>query len=273
MTITSIKKAKFGKQDFLFDIEGVFQTVSVIKSDGNTRSVNKINAFHIPTTTTTRAKQSADATVTTTVNVDASLQELYDDVFSIGVPDNVTLENSSGSLQIKDGGVITVKLADLNVTQAKMAANSVDSDQYVDGSIDAIHLNQTSTTEAVVTAAIRDLNVTTVKLANDVIDSTKIADDAVLGVNLDMDGSGTSFAQFIVLGGKHTITGGGTTETESASGAVAATDIVIPFPLSITNAATLKSAEIDADDQVLYTFTAAPGATTIQFIILRAVST
>src|SRR5210317_1664388 len=62
--------------------------------------------------------------------------------------------------QIAAGGiasdaVTTAKILNANVTLAKMAANSVDSDQYVDGSIDRIHL------------------------AADIVDGTKIADDSI----------------------------------------------------------------------------------------------
>src|SRR6056300_1404351 len=56
---------------------------------------------------------------------------------------------------LADNAVTTAKITDANVTTAKMAANSVDSDQYVDGSIDRVHL------------------------AADIVDGTKIADDSI----------------------------------------------------------------------------------------------
>ena len=56
---------------------------------------------------------------------------------------------------LADNAVTTAKITDANVTLAKMAANSVDSDQYVDGSIDRVHL------------------------AADIVDGTKIADDSI----------------------------------------------------------------------------------------------
>jgi hypothetical protein len=66
---------------------------------------------------------------------------------------------------LADNAVTTAKITDANVTLAKMAANSVDSDQYVDGSIDTAHIG--------------NLQVTTAKIAADAIDGTKLADDAV----------------------------------------------------------------------------------------------
>jgi len=66
---------------------------------------------------------------------------------------------------LADNAVTTAKITDANVTLAKMAANSVDSDQYVDGSIDTAHIG--------------NLQVTTAKIAADAIDGTKLADNAV----------------------------------------------------------------------------------------------
>jgi len=64
-------------------------------------------------------------------------------------------------LSIKDSKLVTAD----SVIEANMSANSVDSDSYVDGSIDTVH--------------IADLNVTTGKIAADAITSAKIADDAI----------------------------------------------------------------------------------------------
>ena len=55
--------------------------------------------------------------------------------------------NSIDSDYYVDGSIDTAHIADSQITVAKMAANSVDSDQYVDGSIDTVlfghgHLDQ-----------------------------------------------------------------------------------------------------------------------------------
>lgn len=71
--------------------------------------------------------------------------------------DGVTWEISIATVEITSGSVITITdtrnylhfntevssamIPSSAITLAKMAANSVDSDQYVDGSIDAVHLN------------------------------------------------------------------------------------------------------------------------------------
>jgi len=64
-------------------------------------------------------------------------------------------------LSIKDSKLVTAD----SVIEANMSANSVDSDSYVDGSIDTVH--------------IADLNVTAGKIAADAITGAKIADDAI----------------------------------------------------------------------------------------------
>jgi len=85
----------------------------------------------------------------------------------------------SASSQFAAGVVDTNALRDANVTLAKMAADSVDSNQYVDGSIDTAHLNQTAGSEAVSTATIRDGAITTAKLGNLQVTSDKLATGAV----------------------------------------------------------------------------------------------
>lgn len=87
----------------------------------------------------------ADVSDNTSSNTDWMLIEIRT---ASDLADDVTLEASSGKIQVKDGGVSTDKLAAESVTVAKMAANSVDSDQYVDGSIDTAHYADASITNA-----------------------------------------------------------------------------------------------------------------------------
>ena len=83
--------------------------------------------------------------------------------------------NSIDSDQYVDGSIDTAHIANLQITTAliaadavdgtKLADNAVDSEHYTDGSIDTAHIN--------------DLNVTTAKIAADAITGAKIADDAI----------------------------------------------------------------------------------------------
>ena len=76
-------------------------------------------------------------------------------------------------------GVLNVP-ADGSIVAAKMAANSVDSDSYVDGSIDAAHI----ASDAVTTAKILDDNVTAAKMADNSIDSDAYVDASIDNAHL-----------------------------------------------------------------------------------------
>jgi hypothetical protein len=75
-------------------------------------------------------------------------------------------DNSINSEHYVDGSIDTAHIGNGQVNQSKLAANSVDSTQYVDGSIDTVHLS-----DGVVTA---------VKIGNDAINhGDKIADGVI----------------------------------------------------------------------------------------------
>jgi len=69
----------------------------------------------------------------------------------------------------------TAGIAPDAITSALIADDQIDSEHYVDLSIDAGHI----AADAVITAKILDLNVTTGKLAADAITEAKLADNAV----------------------------------------------------------------------------------------------
>jgi len=75
------------------------------------------------------------------------------------------VDGSIDTSHISTGAVTTAKLAADAVDSTKLADNAVDSEHYTDGSIDTAH--------------IADLNVTTAKIAADAITGAKIADDAI----------------------------------------------------------------------------------------------
>tara|TARA_R110001606_G_scaffold66297_3_gene152687 strand:+ start:591 stop:995 length:405 start_codon:yes stop_codon:yes gene_type:complete len=72
--------------------------------------------------------------------VQSNFTELYSDdagdVGSITATAPIEADVSTGD--------VTISLADDGITNAKMAANSIDSDQYVDGSIDTEHFSLTA---------------------------------------------------------------------------------------------------------------------------------
>ena len=76
-----------------------------------------------------------------------------------------TQTQTAMSVDIKDAAIITSKIAADAVTGAKIADDQINSEHYVDGSIDTAH--------------IADAQVTHVKLANDCIDGDNIQNDVV----------------------------------------------------------------------------------------------
>jgi hypothetical protein len=158
---TVIRKSKLGVEDIHLDDLGAGATAQTLKSDGNYRTVRKVNASHIPTTATVRTKSS------TATDVDKALVELFvmamsrlveaggtmsgtidmnankiiglangtttGDALHVGQVDGSTLEVSGGVLMVKAVGVTAAKLATnavetdkikaLNVTPAKLSYN------------------------------------------------------------------------------------------------------------------------------------------------------
>jgi len=161
------KKSKIGKQDVFFDASGAGLTSSVERSDGVTRTVDNINASHIPSTTTTRAKKNAADAVTAKIDVDGHIQELYDDVNNLGVPDAVTVEVVAGVLRVKDLGISTAKLALLSVDNTILKDDA-----------------STDSNRAVTTDHIRDSAIVVAKLATDAVETVKIKDLAVTQAKL-----------------------------------------------------------------------------------------
>lgn len=74
----------------------------------------------------------------------------------------------SASAQLAAQVVDTAALKDANVTVGKMAANSIDSDQYVDGSIDTVHLADDAVTEAKLGAIKRTVAIPIFGLEDDI---------------------------------------------------------------------------------------------------------
>ena len=99
----------------------------------------------------------------------------------------------SGDATITDGGAISLaantvdssELVDGSVDLSHMSANSVDSDQYVDGSIDLAHMSANSVDSdqyvdgSIDTAHIAADNITSALIADDQIDSEHIVDASI----------------------------------------------------------------------------------------------
>ena len=134
-----------------------------------------------------------DVTLGLKANVAGNGLSYSSGVIAVGV-DGSTLEINSDALRIKDLGVTTAKIAADAVTGAKIADDSINSEHYVDGSIDLAHLAADSVNGSkIVDNAINsehytDGSIDRVHLAADIVDGTKIADDSIDSEHI-VDGS------------------------------------------------------------------------------------
>jgi len=261
MAVTTLKKARLGKEDLYLDTDGTQEVVSVPKSDGTTRLVKKINAVHIPTTTATRAKTDAAGTTLTETDVDSTLQQLLDDNVLQGIPDGTTVEVSSGTLQVKANGIGTTQLAADSVTENELredasvdANRAVKTDHIKDSAVTTAKINASAVTEAKIGA----LAVTEGKIGAGAVTTAKLGDDAVTSAKTDMDGSGNGLGFFCIAAGTHSLTGGATTEIKTISisapqSAVGTGDILIVSPKSgFTQAINLVNATISNTNEITY---------------------
>jgi len=264
----AFEKALLGVEDILRDFEGVSRTSNVRTSTGGARNITGINASHIPVTTTVRNALYADGTSAAAagdIDVDAILHQILNDLDDLGQPDGTTLENSSGTLQIKDLGVSTAKIADDAVTGPKIPDDTIDSPHYIDGSIDSEHLNSTNGSEAVTQGVIRA----------GAVGTTELADNAANIDKMDMDGSGTAPAAFIVSAVRASLGGGASSETVGGfTGLTAGMMFLATWNINNATVKDIRSVEYNSPTQVTLTTSANIVASDVVTIIaLKVTST
>jgi len=222
--MATYRKSPLAKEDLYFDTDGNSSDVVIEKSDGTFRVGKRINATHIPITTTARANPTASGAAMSSTNVDAAIIELGDELALLGAPDGTTLLNTAGSLAVKDASITGgaagagVKLAAATITVDNMAANSVDSDQYVDGSIETIHLADGNT-------------VTGDKIADTTIDSEhyvllSIDNEHLAEGTIEQSKMADAYSHYPKFAGVHTSTPASVSEALNIAG-VLPTDVVI----------------------------------------------
>ena len=134
-----------------------------------------------------------DVTLGLKANVAGNGLSYSSGVIAVGV-DGSTIELSSDAVRVKDLGITTAKIAADAVTGAKIADDSINSEHYVNGSIDLAHLAADSVDGSkIVDNAINsehytDGSIDRVHLAADIVNGSKIADDSINSEHI-VDGS------------------------------------------------------------------------------------
>jgi cytoskeletal protein CcmA (bactofilin family) len=150
--------------------------------------------------------------------------------------------------------IVTANITDANVTVAKMAANSVDSDQYVDGSIDTIH--------------IADDAVTGAKIENAVTIATSVTSPLVDAQNFKINGGQGTDGQVLTSTGSGVAWeaggGGGPTFKTFSTGSIMVGDDAT---------GTIDTADNNTGLGVEYQLTSGDGNTAVGGIALDAITT
>jgi hypothetical protein len=265
------KKAKLGYEDIHFDTQGSGATTQTLRSNGTYRTVQKLNASHVPISATARAKKQASGAAVGTTDVDGTLVQVLDDLEDLGQPDATTLENSSGTLRVKDLGVTAAKLAanavttakilDDNVTNAKLAANAVA------GSAAAASGDNVIEAGSIDTADLADDAVTADKILDGTIVNDKISDATIKAAKLvDVP------THYVVKCGEASLAAAGVGASDTvAEAGIVATDIIQVTIKSITNAVYLKTATA-GENKIDLVFSGAPGVTVVYYTVFRAVT-
>lgn len=219
MAITEVRMAPVGADDVEFDIEGTGATFVKETSDGSFKQDEKLNASHLPVSTTVRGRTYADNTATPTtegdLDVDSVLDKVLVDLTAIGVPDGSTIVNTAGTTAVPTDGITATQIAAGAVDTSELAADAVDGTKIEDDAVDSEHI------------------------AAGAIDNEHLAVDIVGANELNMDGAGAAPSHFILDAGAHTASGGATTEVISTTATIASTDLI--FVTFRTNNATVKN--------------------------------
>jgi hypothetical protein len=248
---TTWKKSKLGKQDIFFDDAGTLSTVSVEKSDGTNRTVNKINASHIPLTATTRAEKSASNVALTSTDVDAAIAEFAVELLSIGVPDGITLDATTTP------GTLVVKL--LGIAAAQLASNAVITAKINAAAVTNAKLEPTSATASVAGSASGASGTNVIEAASvaaadiELLTITKalMAANSIGVDELDMDTSGNPPVAFPLYFGKYTWDAGvATTQDIAVSGTLTSDTVLAQFQDVNASAVSIDSAYVSTAGNV-----------------------
>ena len=159
---------------------------------------------------------------------------------------------SSGTITIKDGGVVTAELAADAVTGAKIADDAIDSEHYTDGSIDTAHL----AADAVTGAKIADDAIDSEHYTDGSIDTAHIADNNVTAAKIFdlargsvLYGNASAATAELTKGSANTVlTSDGTDISWAAAGGGIAKAVIYRLTSSFTGDADPIASNLEKDD-------------------------
>lgn len=183
MAITTIEFGPRGAEDISWDLNGNDSNFTRKRSDGKFHQLKSVNASDAPTTVALRAKVNADGSVNINKDVDSTLIQVKDDLEDLGQPDEVTLSNVAGVLQINPAGIDGALIQDGTLSGDKITDATIPSSKLT-GDIDGGSLAPNSVDEP--------------SIADDAIRNRHIIDDSVGIGQLNMDNTGLTQAAFTV---------------------------------------------------------------------------
>ena len=149
---------------------------------GTSLTVGSVTTAKLAADAVTNAKLADDAVETANI---ADLQVTTSKLALLSVNTARLAADAVTNAKLADDAVQTDNILDAQITLAKMASNSVDSNQYVDGSIDSVHLSADCIDGTKIADSVIDSehyvngSIDSAHLSSDCVDGTKIADDSI----------------------------------------------------------------------------------------------
>jgi len=271
--VTEGRKSALGANSIVTDLAGTNATFPVEKSDGEFRNDRALNATHIPITTTARSKTLITGATSASVDVNASIVELYDGVV-LALPKaggTMTGDLNMGSQDITAvnqlsmlGGGSGVDMNNTPISEVSLLS------MQAGGS--GVDMNSTKVTDLADGTASGDaLNAGQIDGVHITLNGSNqltVPDNGIGIEELNMDGGGATFSHFIISAQRYVLTGGTVTEDCSGfSGLATGMLVTATFNLN-TSSRRIITADVKNAMEVTVVFDVAPAANDIITIVV-----